>query len=241
VPRALWWRVLLDIMGVGLVIPLLPSYARDLGAGPLFTGLLGTAYGLSQLVGASVLGRLSDVRGRRFVLFISLAGAASGYTCLALAVGVFESLPLLFLSRLPIGLAKQIMTVARATVGDCTAAQGDLRTRRMGRLGMVAGTGFIFGPAIGGLVSPSPLGGAGTIQKRRKQSMPSPATTALSAPFMRTASCCSSRMSRSIASCLAVPPVLAVCLFCAALVIAPKILHLRSIWIWRTKRRKFAE
>ena len=176
VPRALWWCVLLDIMGVGLVIPLLPSYARDLGAGPLFTGLLGTAYGLSQLVGASVLGRLSDVRGRRFVLFISLAGAASGYTCLALAVGVFESLPLLFLSRLPIGLAKQTMTVARATVGDCTAAQGDLRTRRMGRLGMVAGTGFIFGPAIGGILSAT----AG----------------------------------------LAVPPVLAVCLFCAALVIA---------------------
>ena len=176
VPRALWWCVLLDIMGVGLVIPLLPSYARDLGAGPLFTGLLGTAYGLSQLVGASVLGRLSDVRGRRFVLFISLAGAASGYACLALAVGVFESLPLLFLSRLPIGLAKQTMTVARATVGDCTAAQGDLRTRRMGRLGMVAGTGFIFGPAIGGILSAT----AG----------------------------------------LAVPPVLAVCLFCAALVIA---------------------
>ena len=195
VPRALWWCVLLDIMGVGLVIPLLPSYARDLGAGTLFTGLLGTAYGLSQLVGASVLGRLSDVRGRRFVLFISLAGAASGYTCLALAVGVFESLPLLFLSRLPIGLAKQTMTVARATVGDCTAAQGDLRTRRMGRLGMVAGTGFIFGPAIGGILSAT----AG----------------------------------------LAVPPVLAVCLFCAALVIAPKILHLSSIW--RTKRRKFAK
>ena len=153
VPRALWWVVFLDIFAVGLVIPLLPRYARELGAGPAYTGALGTAYGLSQLIGASVLGRLSDERGRLLVLSASLGGAALGYCGVALAVGVFHSLPGLFLSRLPIGVAKQTMTVARAVISDCTGAHGSLRCRRMSRLGMTAGAGFIFGPALGGILS----------------------------------------------------------------------------------------
>ena len=120
VPGWLYLAVLLDMTAVGLVVPLLASYSRALGASARFTGVLQASYGLAQLVGANLLGSLSDRVGRRRVLQLSMVGGACGYLALAFAVGRYFSLPLLLLSRIPIGLLKQTMTASRALVADCT-------------------------------------------------------------------------------------------------------------------------
>ena len=99
VPWSIYAVVILDVAAVGLVIPLLSLFAKTLGGGAAFTGLLGTIYGVMQLLGASFFGGRSDRVGRRQVLTISIIGAASGYLTLCLAVGWFKSLVVLFLSR----------------------------------------------------------------------------------------------------------------------------------------------
>lgn len=152
VPRALSAIVFLDILAVGLVIPLLSKFAKDLGGGAAFTGTLGTAYGLTQLFGASVLGSFSDVHGRRKVYLLSVVGAIVGYSLLLAAASYFQSLALLFVSRLPIGLVKQTMTVSQSIVCDCTNI-GNARSNGLSRLGVAAGLGFIVGPMAGGILS----------------------------------------------------------------------------------------
>eukprot|EP00658_Telonema_sp_P-2_P037937 TRINITY_DN27271_c0_g1_i2.p1 TRINITY_DN27271_c0_g1~~TRINITY_DN27271_c0_g1_i2.p1 ORF type:complete len:471 (-),score=84.38 TRINITY_DN27271_c0_g1_i2:150-1562(-) len=151
VPRGIYLVTLLDMLGVGLVIPIIPAYAKSLGATPSAIGLMGTMYGLAQLIGASVLGDLSDTRGRRHVLQMSMLGAGCGYSLLALSVGSYKSLGLLMLSRIPVGLAKQTMTMSRAVVTDCTTTAD--RTPALSTLAITIGVGFIFGPAVGGILS----------------------------------------------------------------------------------------
>ena len=87
VPPSLYLATLLDVTAVGLVVPLLAAYSRALGAGPRFTGLLQATYGLSQLLGAHILGGLSDTLGRRSLLRVSSLGGLVGYASLAAAVG----------------------------------------------------------------------------------------------------------------------------------------------------------
>lgn len=152
VPRALPPIVFLDILAVGLVIPLLSKFAKDLGGGAAFTGILGTAYGVTQLFGASILGSVSDVHGRRKVYLLSVVGALVGYSMLLAAASYFQSLPLLFVSRLPIGLVKQTMTCSQSIVCDCTSI-GVARSIGLSRLGVAAGLGFIIGPMLGGILS----------------------------------------------------------------------------------------
>ena len=152
VPRALSAIVFLDILAVGLVIPLLSNFAKDLGGGAAFSGVLGTAYGATQLLGASVLGSVSDVKGRRLVYILSVVGAIAGYATLLAAASYFRSLPMLFLSRLPIGLVKQTMTCSQSIICDCTSI-GPSRSAGLARLGVAAGLGFIIGPAMGGILS----------------------------------------------------------------------------------------
>jgi MFS family permease len=152
VPRALSVIVFLDILAVGLVIPLLSKFAKDLGGGAAFTGVLGTAYGAAQLLGASVLGSFSDVHGRRKVYLLSVVGAILGYSLLLAAAAYFQSLALLFASRLPIGLVKQTMTVSQSIICDCTSV-GATRSLGLSRLGVAAGLGFIVGPMAGGILS----------------------------------------------------------------------------------------
>jgi MFS family permease len=151
VPRSLYVACLLDVTAVGLVVPLLASYSRALGAGPRFTGILQATYGLAQLIGANVLGSLSDKVGRRTLLRLSSLGGIVGYSLLAVAVGPSGSLYLLLASRMPIGLLKQSLTVSRALVADTT--QLHERMRPMARLGGCVGVGFVLGPAFGGLLS----------------------------------------------------------------------------------------
>lgn len=151
VPRVVYAVVWLDICAVGLVIPLLSFYARDLGGGPAFAGALSSAYGMMNLVGAGFMGSFSDTHGRRLVLIISLMGAISGYFMLFLSVFHFKSLAILFLSRVPIGLAKQTMTASRAIVSDCSSDSD--RALVLSRVSVAAGLGFVVGPMCGGILS----------------------------------------------------------------------------------------
>jgi MFS family permease len=151
VPRSLLVAVTLDMIGVGLIIPLMSVFAKELGAGAAFTGMLGTMYGLTQLIGASMLGPLSDAHGRKKVLQLSTLGAIVGYATLYVAVFHVRSLWLLAASRIPIGFAKQTLTAGRAAISDCSAA--DKRAGGLAKLGVATGIGFIIGPACGGILS----------------------------------------------------------------------------------------
>jgi predicted MFS family arabinose efflux permease len=143
---ALFLTVLVDRVGFALVIPILPLYAERFGPSPLTLALFMASYPAMQLLFAPLLGRLSDRWGRRPVLALSLLGSAVGYLILAFA----PSLELLFLSRLIDGVSGANLLAARAAITDLTGPEG--RTRAMGMIGAAFGLGFIFGPALGGIL-----------------------------------------------------------------------------------------
>jgi MFS family permease len=136
--------VFTDLVGFGIVIPLLPLYAEHYGPAPWEFGLLMASYSAMQFVFAPLLGRLSDRVGRRPVLLISLVGSVSGYLLFAAA----HSLALLFASRVVAGLAGANIATAQAVIADITPPEG--RARGMGLIGAAFGLGFIAGPAIAG-------------------------------------------------------------------------------------------
>ena len=146
--RVVMLAVLVDYLGVGMMRTMMPFYAQRLGAasgsGATLLGGLEAAYGMGQMGGAAVLGRLSDVWGRRVVLTLSFAGSFVGYTMAGLAT----TPTLLLASRIPVGLAKQTVTVSRAVVADCTAL-GQERSVGMSRLVAAFGVGYALGPLIG--------------------------------------------------------------------------------------------
>jgi multidrug resistance protein len=156
-PRARGWAtsplgivfltVFLDLVGFGIVIPLLPLYAGRFGAGPVAVAWLLAVYSLMQFLFAPWWGRVSDRVGRRPVLLLGLFGSAASY----LAFGLAGSLPVLFVARAASGFAGANVGVAQAYVADVT--RPDERARGMGMIGAAFGLGFIFGPAIGGLLS----------------------------------------------------------------------------------------
>lgn len=139
--------VFLDLVGFGIVIPLLPLYGQRFGAGPVAAAWLLAIYSLMQFFFAPGWGRLSDRVGRRPVLLIGLAGSALSY----LAFGLGGSLAVLFLARAAGGMMGATIGVAQAYIADVTPPQD--RARGMGMIGAAFGLGFIFGPAIGGLLS----------------------------------------------------------------------------------------
>jgi MFS transporter, DHA1 family, tetracycline resistance protein len=165
--------VFIDMLGFGLILPLLPFYAERYGATPLVVGLLVASYAAAQLIGAPILGRLSDRYGRRPILLASLAGTLVGFVLLALAeplgkliangvlvhilpVGVttlqnVAILSVLFLSRILDGLTGGNITVAQAYITDVTDEKS--RAKGLGMVGAAFGLGFILGPAAGGFLS----------------------------------------------------------------------------------------
>lgn len=165
--------VFIDLLGFGLILPLLPYYAGEYGASNFVVGLLAASYALAQFIGAPFLGRLSDRYGRRPVLMISIAGTALSFLLLALADPLgrwLAGLPLadaspeqlaaltnatvigvMFLSRMIGGLAGGNITVAQAYISDVTDATN--RAKGLGMIGAAFGLGFIRGPATGGLLS----------------------------------------------------------------------------------------
>ena len=139
--------VFIDLLGFGIIIPLLPFYAEHFGASALAVGLLSTSFSAAQFLFAPLWGRLSDRVGRRPVILIGLAGSAVSYAVFAMA----ESLPMLFAARIMSGIAGANIPTAQAFVADVTTAEN--RARGMGMIGAAFGLGFIFGPAVGGFMS----------------------------------------------------------------------------------------
>lgn len=139
--------VFVDLLGFGLILPLLPYYAETFGAAPLTTGLLIASYALAQLIGAPVLGRLSDRYGRRPVLLVSIAGTLLSF----LLLGFANSLAVLFAARILDGLTGGNISVAQAYITDVTDERN--RSRGLGVIGAAFGLGFIIGPATGGALS----------------------------------------------------------------------------------------
>jgi DHA1 family tetracycline resistance protein-like MFS transporter len=142
--------VLIDVMGIGLIIPVLPGLVKELAgsaeAGARDIGWLTAVYALMQFVFAPILGSLSDRFGRRPVLLVSLLGMALDYVLLFFA----PSLAWLFVGRVLAGITGASLTVANAYVADVTAPEE--RARSFGLLGATFGVGFILGPALGGLL-----------------------------------------------------------------------------------------
>ncbi|HTI97608.1 MAG TPA: MFS transporter [Dongiaceae bacterium] len=143
--------VFIDLIGFGIVLPLLPVFAKELDASGLVIGCLMAVYSAMQFLFAPVWGRWSDKVGRRPILLISTAGAAVSYALFAYACGQsgMTALVLLFVARTFAGLCGANITVAQAYIADITPPEE--RSKKMGLIGMAFGLGFIFGPAIGGL------------------------------------------------------------------------------------------
>lgn len=136
----------LDLLGFGIIIPLLPFVAERTGASPLEVTMLMASYSLMQFIFAGAWGRLSDRIGRRPVFLLSIAGSA-----LALLVFAFSTTYLLLLlARILHGAMNANIGVAQAALSDISTP--DDRARMMGLFGASIGFGFVFGPAIGGLL-----------------------------------------------------------------------------------------
>src|SRR5437667_11710036 len=153
--------VFIDLIGFGMVVPLVPVYSRHFGAHGAVIGVIIASFSAMQFVFAPIWGRLSDRHGRRPILLISTAGAAASYVLFALSSGInhpLSALGLLLVSRMFAGLCGGNITVAQAYIADITPPEQ--RSRRMGLIGMAFGLGFIFGPALGGF-SLKHLGGSG--------------------------------------------------------------------------------
>jgi DHA1 family tetracycline resistance protein-like MFS transporter len=139
--------VFVNLVGFGIIIPLLPFYAQTFGASPLVIGLLFASFSLSQLIATPALGVLSDRWGRRPVLMFSLLGTVVSFAMLALA----HSLLILFVARIIDGLSGGNITTARAYIADVTEPHE--RAKAYGMLGAAFGLGFIVGPALAGAFS----------------------------------------------------------------------------------------
>src|SRR6478609_3105788 len=139
--------IFVNLVGFGIIVPLLPFYAESFGASPLVIGLLFAVFSLCQLVAAPALGDLSDRYGRRPVLIFSLLGTVVSFVMLALA----HSITMLFLARIVDGLSGGNISTARAYVADVTEPKD--RARAYGLIGAAFGLGFIMGPALSGMLA----------------------------------------------------------------------------------------
>ncbi|HUQ63191.1 MAG TPA: MFS transporter [Acidimicrobiales bacterium] len=146
----IWSTVALDLVGFGIILPILPQYAEEFGASPAVVGALFASFSVAQLLCAPLWGSVSDKVGRKPVLILSLVGTALG----SLLTGLAGSLPLLFAGRILDGASGASVSVAQAAVADL--APRDQRARLFGLLSAAFGVGFVAGPALGALAA---LGG----------------------------------------------------------------------------------
>ncbi len=143
----IWLALFLDLLAFGIIIPVLPFYATHHGASPAVVSLLSTTFSLSQFVMSPVLGRISDQYGRRPVMLVSIAGSCASM----LVLGFAGALWMVFVARLVSGMCNANVSTANAYVADRVAPRE--RARYMGMMGSAIGMGFVFGPALGGLLS----------------------------------------------------------------------------------------
>lgn len=142
--------ILLDAIGIGLVIPILPEVIRRFGTDETFVstyfGYFISLYAFMVFIASPLLGYLSDRFGRRPVLLVALCGAGLDYLLMAFA----PNLTILFIGRIISGLTGASMTVASSYIADVSTDKN--RTANFGMIGAAFGVGFVIGPALGGLV-----------------------------------------------------------------------------------------
>lgn len=141
--------VFIDLLGFGMVIPILPFYAETapFNASPLEIGFLFAVYSWMQFFFSPILGKLSDRYGRRPILFVSIVGSAIGY----FVIGFANTLWLVFFGRIIGGITGANISTAQAYIADVTTKEN--RARGMGLFGATFGLGFILGPAFAGILS----------------------------------------------------------------------------------------
>ena len=143
----LFVTVFVDMIGYGIVVPLLPFYAGPYASGAVLVGLLGSVYAAMQFAGGPFLGGLSDRLGRRPVLLLCLLGTSLAYLLLGLA----QTLASLVIAVILAGAASGTLATAQAYIADSTTKED--RARGLGLIGAAFGLGLMAGPAIGGLLS----------------------------------------------------------------------------------------
>jgi len=139
--------VFIDLIGFGIIIPILPLYAKHFGANEIVIGLLLGTYSLMQFIFAPVLGRISDRVGRRPVLLVSLVATAVGFA----VMGCAQTVVWLFIGRIIPGISGGNISTAQAYMADITSPEE--RSRTMGLIGAAIGLGFTLGPGIAGVLS----------------------------------------------------------------------------------------
>ena len=138
--------VFIDMTGYGIIIPLLPFYTNEFQAGPSALGILIASFAIMQFFFSPLLGRVSDSKGRKPILLLSLFLSFVGFTIFSFA----NSFLMLLLSRIIAGVATE-RAVAQAYIADITDEKN--RTKELGKIGAAFGAGFIIGPAMGGVLS----------------------------------------------------------------------------------------
>src|SRR6185369_11521695 len=143
--------VFIDLIGFGLVLPLLPIYSAEFGANGFMIGAIMASFSGMQFLFAPAWGRLSDRIGRRPVLLVSTAGSAAAYAIFAIGSGFSgqTALSIILGSRILAGICGANITVAQAYIADVTPPEE--RSKKMGLIGMAFGLGFIFGPVLSGV------------------------------------------------------------------------------------------
>jgi MFS transporter, DHA1 family, tetracycline resistance protein len=141
-----FFTVFLDLLGFGILIPLLPYVGMAYEASKVEIGLLMVSYSLMQFIFSPLWGRLSDIVGRRPIILVSLLGSTTGYLLFATS----NSLAMLFVARIIAGCAAANISTAQAIVADCLPPEQ--RTKGMGMVGAAIGLGFVLGPAVAGLL-----------------------------------------------------------------------------------------
>ena len=136
----------LDLVGFGIIIPIQPFFTENFGASPTVITLLGGSYSLMQFIFVPLWGRLSDRIGRRPVMLTSIAITALGYVLFATATRI----EMLFAARMIAGFGAANIATSQAVMADISTAEN--RAKAMGLVGAAFGLGFVFGPAIGGLL-----------------------------------------------------------------------------------------
>ena len=148
----IWLTVFIDLIGFGIVVPLVPVFTKRFDASSLTIGLVLACFSAMQFIFAPIWGRLSDKIGRRPIMLISTAGATISYGIFAYGSGMHNTTSALItlgIARAFAGAFGGNITVAQAYIADITPPEN--RSKKMGLIGMAFGLGFIFGPAIGGI------------------------------------------------------------------------------------------
>jgi DHA1 family tetracycline resistance protein-like MFS transporter len=145
--------IFIDLLGFGIIIPLLPDFLKNVTmANESIIGIVVGVYSLMQFIFTPVWGSMSDIYGRKPILVMSLTGNVISYFLMALVFsGIYPSITLLIISRALAGIFSANLSAAQSVVSDLTTKEN--RSKGMGIIGAAFGLGFVFGPALGGLLS----------------------------------------------------------------------------------------